>query len=273
MRKRNYFLLAASIALLNCGSSEIKNELGQSTETTSEIKNYMSNYELVNSKFGIKTYVKIVGNNWVKTKEQVTFANTLPKKEYQKRLKKYLLSDNSDYQNIMTDCFNEFHRVLKPEKWMTVEFSNTSAAVWNGIQTALQRAGFIIANVASIDKKQGSYNAVTNATSVKQDLVISCYKPSENFENNFKTLQGDIAVWDFVSEHLHHLPEHIKKDNSTTAIVERSPKIIFDRLITFYLMRGLPVPIDARDFQEGLKQKFAERDGMYFTVGTSSRVR
>ena len=62
MRNKNYFLMAASIALLSCGSSEIKNELGQSTETTSEIKNYMSNYELVNSKFGIKTYVKIVGN-------------------------------------------------------------------------------------------------------------------------------------------------------------------------------------------------------------------
>jgi hypothetical protein len=31
------------------------------------------------------------------------------------------------------------------EAWqmMTVEFSNTSAAVWNGIQTALQRAGFM----------------------------------------------------------------------------------------------------------------------------------
>lgn len=188
MRNKNYFLMAASIALLSCGSSEIKNELGQSTETTSKVKNYLRYSELVNSKFGIKTYIKIVGNNWVKTKEQVTFANTLPKKEYQKRLKKSLLSDYSDYQNIMADCFNEFHRVLKPEKWMTVEFSNTSAAVWNGIQTALKRAGFIIANVASIDKKQGSYNAVTNATSVKQDLVISCYKPSENFENNFKTL-------------------------------------------------------------------------------------
>jgi hypothetical protein len=31
-------------------------------------------------------------------------------------------------------------------------------------------------------------------------------------------------------------------------------------------MRGLPVPIDARDFQEGLKQKFIERDGMFFTA-------
>ena len=171
-----------------------------------------------------------------------------------------------DYQSIMTRCFQEYFRVLKPNKWMTVEFSNTSAAVWNGIQTAIQRAGFIIANVAALDKKQGSFNAVTNPTSVKQDLVISCYKPSEDFESKFKTLESGLAVWDFVTEHIHHLPAHIGKENSTTAIVERSPKILFDRLITFYLMRGLPVPMDAKDFQEGLRQRFVERDGMYFTA-------
>jgi hypothetical protein len=165
----------------------------------------------------------------------------------------------------MTKAFEEHFRILKPGKWMTVEFSNTSAAVWNGIQTSLHRAGFIIANVAGLDKKQGSFKAVTTPTAVKQDLVISCYKPSAEFESKFKTLAGDLAVWDFVNEHLNHLPAHIGKENSTTAIVERSPKIIFDRLITFYLMRALPVPIDARDFQDGLKQRFIERDGMYFT--------
>ena len=52
----------------------------------------------------------------------------------------------SDYQELMTACFREYYRILKPGKWMTVEFSNTSAAVWNGIQTALQLAGFVIAN-------------------------------------------------------------------------------------------------------------------------------
>jgi DNA modification methylase len=170
-----------------------------------------------------------------------------------------------DYQNLMLDCFKELHRILKPNKWMTVEFSNTSAAVWNGIQTALQRAGFIIANVSALDKQQGSFKAVTTATAVKQDLVISCYKASVEFETKFKTLQGDIAVWDFVFEHLQHLPTHIKVENRTTVIVERSPKILYDRLITFYLMRGLPVPIDAKVFQDSLKQKFIERDGMYFT--------
>ena len=167
-----------------------------------------------------------------------------------------------DYQRLMERCFTEYYRVLKPGKWMTVEFSNTGAAVWNGIQTALQRAGFVIANVAALDKQQGSFKAVTTPTAVKQDLVISCYKPSEAFEQQFQT-QG-VSAWAFVREHLQHLPVHLAKNGSTTAIVERSPKILFDRLITFYLMRGMPVPIDARDFQEGLKQRFAERDGMYF---------
>lgn len=172
----------------------------------------------------------------------------------------------NSYSDLMALSFSEFFRVLKSGKWMTVEFSNTSASVWNGIQTALQKAGFILANVAALDKKQGGFKGVTTPTAVQQDLVISCYKPSSGFENAFKANDGEIAVWEFVSEHFHHLPTHIKKDNSTTAIVERRPKIIYDRLITFYLMRGLPVPIDAKDFQEGLKQRFIERDGMYFTA-------
>jgi DNA modification methylase len=171
-----------------------------------------------------------------------------------------------EYQELMTECFKEYHRVLKPGKWMTVEFSNTSAAVWNGIQTALQRAGFIIANVAGIDKKQGGMRSITTAIAVRQDLAISCYKPTAEFESKFKTASGDVAVWDFIQEHLQHLPVHLMREDSTASIIERSIKILFDRLITFYLMRGLPVPIDARDFQEGLKQRFIERDGMYFTA-------
>ena len=42
----------------------------------------------------------------------------------------------NSYQKLMFLCFREFNRVLKPGRWMTVEFSNTSAAVWNSIQTS-----------------------------------------------------------------------------------------------------------------------------------------
>ena len=80
--------------------------------------------------------------------------------------------------DLMTKCFAEAFRVLKPGRWMTVEFSNTQAAVWNAIQTALQEAGFVVANVSALDKEQGSFKAVTTTTAVKQDLVISAYKPN-----------------------------------------------------------------------------------------------
>ncbi|MCO6486847.1 MAG: hypothetical protein J5I98_00450, partial [Phaeodactylibacter sp.] len=173
----------------------------------------------------------------------------------------------SDYQNLMRTCFEEYFRVLKPGRWMTVVFSNSSSAVWNSIQTALQRAGFVLANVSAMDKIQGSYRQVTSTTAVKQDLVISCYKPSSQFDQKFRQNQyNDVGVWDFVEEHLHHLPVHLLKDNSTTAIIERSPKILFDRLVAFYVQRSLPVPIDAAKFQKGLKERFVERNGMYFTA-------
>ena len=76
-----------------------------------------------------------------------------------------------DYRSLMNASFKNAYFMLKPGRWMTVEFSNTKASVWNSIQTALTEAGFIVANVSALDKKQGSFNAVTNTTSVKQDLL------------------------------------------------------------------------------------------------------
>ena len=130
-----------------------------------------------------------------------------------------------DYQGLMLSALKENFRILKPGKWMTVEFSNTSAAIWNSIQTSLTQSGFIIANVASIDKKHGGFRAMTYPGAVEQDLVISCYKPSSEFDDKFKqNTNSSVSVWDFVTEHLNHLPVHLVKENATTAIIERSQK-------------------------------------------------
>lgn len=170
------------------------------------------------------------------------------------------------YGDLMTLSFSEFYRILKPNKWMTVEFSNTKAAVWNVIQNSLITAGFIVADISALDKKQGGMRSISSLTGVRQDLIISCYKPSSEFSEKFEQHKySNVGVWEFVEEHLHHLPIHLKIGDSTTAIIERSPKILFDRLIAFYVQRGLPVPIDAGKFQKGLRERFIERDGMFFT--------
>lgn len=172
-----------------------------------------------------------------------------------------------EYQTLMHNSLKEYYRVLKPGKWLTMEFSNTSASVWNTIQNALQGVGFIISNVAGLDKQQGSFKALTSPTAVKEDLIISCFKPTTSFVNKFESTSDFVTnTWTFVEELLEHLPVHIKKDNSTTAVIERSPKILFDRLIAYYVQRGYPVPMDAAEFQKGLKDRFVERDGMFFTA-------
>lgn len=172
-----------------------------------------------------------------------------------------------EYQQLMNASFREYYRVLKPGKWITIEFSNTSASVWNSIQNALQGVGFIVANVAGLDKKQGSFNAVTSTTAVKQDLVITCFKPSESLLEKFSnSVHFENNVWDFVDEYLTHLPIHLERGNATTTVVERSPKILFDRLISYYVQHGYPVPMDASQFQNGLRERYIEKDGMYFTA-------
>lgn len=174
--------------------------------------------------------------------------------------------DADFYRESMVNCFKEFYRVLKPGKWITIEFSNTSSAVWNSIQMAISTAGFIVANVAALDKKQGGIRSITTTTAVRQDLILSCYKPSESLKEKVSwSSNSKDSVWDFVQEHLSHLAVHIKKDNQTTTVIERSPKILFDRLISYYVQHGLPVPIDAQEFQQGLRERFIERDGMFFT--------
>ena len=172
-----------------------------------------------------------------------------------------------EYQQLMNRSLQEYYRILKPGKWLTMEFSNTSAAVWNSIQNALQGVGFIVAGVAALDKQLGSFNAVSSTTAVKQDLVITCFKPSEQFSIKFESEANSVnSVWDFVDEYLHHLPVHIEKRNATTSVIERSPKILYDRLISYFVQKGLPVPIDAHDFQKGLRERFEECDGMFFTA-------
>ena len=170
-----------------------------------------------------------------------------------------------EYYRLMKSCFAEYYRVLKPGRWMTVVFSNTQAAVWNGIRTALQEAGFVIANVSALNKVQGSFNAVSNATSVKQDLVITAYKPNGGLEARFIKAGGQVdSVWDFVRTHLGYLPSVKMKGGELEFIQERDPRIIFDRMVAWFVKHDIVVPLSSQEFQAGLSQRFEPRDGMIF---------
>lgn len=170
-----------------------------------------------------------------------------------------------EYQRLLESCFKKYYEVLKSGKWMTVEFSNSKASIWNAIREAIEKAGFVIANVSALDKKQGSFKAVTTTTAVKQDLVITAYKPlQENIEKMRNHQNTPESAWVFITQHLSKLPVVMDNNENLGMIVERTPRILFDRMIAYHVQNGLPVPISSAEFQNVLAEKFSMRDGMVF---------
>ena len=129
----------------------------------------------------------------------------------------------------------------------------------------MQTAGFVVADVRVLDKQQGSFNQAVAVGSVKNDLVISAYKPNGGLEERFKLTAGtEEGVWDFIRTHLKQLPVFVSKDGRAEVIAERQNYLLFDRMVAFHVQRGVTVPLSAAEFYQGLAQRFPERDGMYF---------
>lgn len=173
-----------------------------------------------------------------------------------------------EYQQLMQRCFAEYYRVLKPGRWMTVVFSNSRAAVWNSIQVALQQVGFVVAEVNTLDKVSLSFQQVVSPNAIKQDLVISVYKPNGGLEERFDQ-RGATAesAWDFVQTHLRQLPA-VKITGGfpqeLLKVVERDPRRIYDRMASWFIRHGEMVPISTPEFLAELPTRFRAMDGMVF---------
>ncbi len=129
-------------------SIEIANTLIETRSTTSSsIVNSSVDYIFTDPPFGgnlMYSELNFLWEAWLKV-----FTNNEPEAIMNKVQQKGLL----EYQELMTRCFEEYYRVLKPGRWMTVEFHNSQNSVWNAIQEAIQRAGFVIADVRTLDRE------------------------------------------------------------------------------------------------------------------------
>ena len=232
----------------------------QSSTKISNIPNSSIDYIFTDPPFGwnlIYSELSFLWESWLKVKTS-NKNEVIVNEKAQKSLE--------DYRKLITDCFRENYRILKPGKWMTVEFHNSSNSVWISIQEALTLAGFIIADVKTIDKKQGSINQdFYRGGAVKQDLAISAYKPSKNFEECFELSAGsEEGAWTFIRNHLLQLPLFNISNGQIILIAERKNYLLFDRMIAFHVQHNVTIPISAAEFYHGLTQRFSERDGMYF---------
>lgn len=233
----------------------------QSTTDLSNIPNNSIDYVFIDPPFGANimySELNFVAESWLHistSNKDEAIINKSQKKSV------------TEYQSLMVQCFDEIYRILKPSRWITVEFHNSKNAIWSAIQEALGRSGFVIADVRVLNKEKKTINQFTAAGCVDQDLIISAYKPKESFRRMFLADAGnEETAWSFVRQHLANLPVVVDADHDgkIDIISERQAYLLFDRMVAYHIMNGIPVPIDATDFYKGLDEKFLKRDGMYF---------
>ncbi len=90
------------------------------------------------------------------------------------------------YEELLRKAFSEAFRVLKPGRYMSVVFGNSSGRIWSLVQRALRDAGFKAspAHVAILDKGQRSVKGLNSGSEgvVTVDLIVTMQKPAETEE-------------------------------------------------------------------------------------------
>lgn len=141
--------------------------------------------------------------------------------------------DINDYNDLMKVSFQNLYRVLKPNRWITIEYHNSSSLIWNGLQDSLFKAGFIIAHTSILKNKGGSFIINVSPNSVANDLMINAYKPSESFTKKITSAAGVNVEIDFTKLVLQNLP--------VQPMIERTEKMLYSKMIAYYLQKGYQI--------------------------------
>jgi 16S rRNA G966 N2-methylase RsmD len=113
------------------------------------------------------------------------------------------------YANLMELSFREIERVLKPTAWATVVFQSSDAEVWAALRTAVEHAGFDLANASYLDKTQQSHKGYKGRSGVEDvaafDVVLNLHKAGKR-RRRPKPPGGYGDAVKLLASHLHRLP-------------------------------------------------------------------
>ncbi len=86
-----------------------------------------------------------------------------------------------EYAGRMRSAFGEIQRVLKRNAWATVVFQSSDAEVWAALRSAVEEAGFDLANASYLDKTQQSHKGYKGRSGAEDvasfDIVLNLHKP------------------------------------------------------------------------------------------------
>jgi hypothetical protein len=151
-----------------------------------------------------------------------------------------------DYKKLMMESFQEMYRVLKPNRWATVVFSNSDDKVWEAIQDAAHQAGFVIYGGKEFDKIQRSFKGIRGEKGkekvISKDVLLNLHKPRLPLVRNAELKKID-DIEGFVLQQIKIYLQYLAPDVPTNErTIEAITRALQRRVLEQgYSMKGLSV--------------------------------
>ena len=171
----------------------------------------------------------------------------------------------ADWLRLMRQAMVECHRVLKPGRWLSLCYHDTSEGSWQLVQDMMTEVGFIPEQADTtlfIDTGQKSYNQKTAEKVTKRDLVINFRKPRPG-EFTQLTLDFDEDAATFAEKARSILRDALESHPGSPA--DR----LYDQLVSRMVRKG---EFERHDFNALLRSVAEEVDGRWYLLETADQV-
>ena len=172
---------------------------------------------------------------------------------------------DGDWARMMRQAMSECYRVLKPGRWISLCYHDTSEGTWQLVQDLMAEVGFIAEASEStlyIDAGQKSYNQLVAEKVTKRDLVINFRKPRPG-ELTQLMLLGDEDPATFNEKARAILAEALHAHPGSTA--DR----LYDELVSRMVRRG---EFERHDFDAVLRTVAEDVNGRWYLLETADQV-
>jgi DNA modification methylase len=174
--------------------------------------------------------------------------------------------DEQDWKYRMLAVLNECYRVMKPGRWLSLCYHDTSEGTWEFVQDIASEAGFISEKSEQtlyIDATQKSWKQIVADKVTRRDLVINFRKPRPGELIAQLTLFGDEDAATFAEKARAILHETLEAHPGSPA--DR----LYDELVSHMVRKG---EFERHNFDELLHSVAEEVDGRWYLLETADQV-
>lgn len=171
-----------------------------------------------------------------------------------------------DWAELMRQAMGECYRSLKPGRWISLCYHDTSEGTWQLLQDIMTEVGFIpeqSENALFIDTDQKSYNQLTADKVTKRDLVINFRKPRPEELAYSAIITGEEDAATFTEKARLILGVSLETHPGATA--DR----LYDDLVSRMVRRG---EFERHNFDELLRSVAEEVNGRWYLLDTVGLV-